>query len=304
MLVGIEVGVGKFFDFDVIKSVRAVFRVGDKESVGPLHGTEVARVTRLVAKPGYAVGTMTLKSGANADGVSLKFVRINGVSLAPNDTYESEWVGDPRPGDRTVQGDGRSVVLGICGKANAKDNTGLGLVLKTNGGSQPPPNLKSADPTVQGLIMGGQYDPAFREDAPEGGMLIGLEVGVGPVMNEDSVVSVRALYKTAKGEVQGTQRGPAVPRTTTIKAKEGYAIVQLKGFWSVRGCEGLCAIFMRLTPDGVDATDSYESEWVGRAAAKAKAVRVGAMHKQAVGIIGRVNQQRREVSGVGLLLKP
>ena len=39
----------------------------------------------MVAKPGYAVAAMNVKSGANADGLSLTFMRINGDRLDPKD---------------------------------------------------------------------------------------------------------------------------------------------------------------------------------------------------------------------------
>ena len=101
----------KFFNTDTVQAVRAVFRSGDKESLGPQHGTDLTRVTRLVAKPGYAIGAMTVKSGANADGLSVTFMRIKGDTLDPSDSYESEWVGDRRPGRKNVlKGNGRPVV--------------------------------------------------------------------------------------------------------------------------------------------------------------------------------------------------
>ena len=128
LLVGLEVGVGKFANVDVIQSIRAVFRVGKKESLGPQHGTNLTRVTRLVAKPGYAVGAITVRSGANADGLRLVFMRIKGNQLDPKDSYSSEWVGDTRPGQRYgLEGNGRPVV-GIVGTQNAQNNTGIGLL--------------------------------------------------------------------------------------------------------------------------------------------------------------------------------
>lgn len=129
LLVGLEVGLSKFFDIDVTMAVRAVFRSGEKESLGPQRGTDLSRVTRLVAKPGYAVGAVNVKHGANADGLSLTFMRIKGDALDPTDSYESEWVGDVRPGGKTLLTGGGKPVFGVAIKANAKNVTGLGLVL-------------------------------------------------------------------------------------------------------------------------------------------------------------------------------
>jgi hypothetical protein len=128
LLVGLEVGQGKFVNLDMVHSIRAVFRAGDKESLGEQHGTNLTRVTRLVAKPGYAVGAVTVKAGANVDGLAVTFMRIKGDKLDSTDSYESEWLGDNRPGPKTVlTGEGRPVV-GIVGKQSKENNTGLGLV--------------------------------------------------------------------------------------------------------------------------------------------------------------------------------
>ena len=129
LLVGLEVGLGKFFDIDVTQAIRAVYRSGEKDSLGPQRGTQLTRVTKLVAKPGYAIGAMTVKSGANADGLSVTFMRIKGAALDPNDSYESEWVGDTRPGGKTLLTGGGKPIFGIVVKATAKDVTGLGLIL-------------------------------------------------------------------------------------------------------------------------------------------------------------------------------
>jgi hypothetical protein len=132
LLVGLEVGLGKFLNIDVLHAVRAVFRAGDNESLGQQHGTNLTRVTRLIAKPGYAVGAMNVKTGANADGLSLTFMRIKGDTLDPSDSYESEWLGDPRPGGRTMLiGNGRPVV-GIVGTTSKENNTGIGLLFDRN----------------------------------------------------------------------------------------------------------------------------------------------------------------------------
>jgi len=132
LLVGLEVGLGKFVNLDLVHSIRAVFRAGKKESLGTQHGTNLAKVTRLIAKPGYAVGAMAVRAGANADGLALTFMRIKGDKLDPSDSYESEWIGDPRPGGRTVlTGNGRHVV-GIVGFQSKQNNTGIGLLFDRN----------------------------------------------------------------------------------------------------------------------------------------------------------------------------
>ena len=111
------------------QAIRPVYRAGsNKDTLGQQQGTKVNQVVRLVAKPGYAVGAVNVKAGGNADGLSVTFMRIKGNQLDPKDAYESQWVGDPRPGGRTLLGgDGRPVV-GIFGTKSKENTSGLGLI--------------------------------------------------------------------------------------------------------------------------------------------------------------------------------
>ncbi len=60
-------------------------------------------------------------------------MRIKGNQLDPTDSYESEWVGDPRPGGNKtyLTGNGRPIV-GIAGLKGRENNTGIGLLLDRN----------------------------------------------------------------------------------------------------------------------------------------------------------------------------
>ena len=104
LLVGLEVGVGRFFDNPVVKSARPIFRTGDKDTTGEWHGPNggevVKEVVKVVAKPGYAVGKITVRSGLGIDGLSITFMKVVNGKLDPTDNYESEWVGGKGGGGR------------------------------------------------------------------------------------------------------------------------------------------------------------------------------------------------------------
>jgi hypothetical protein len=107
-----------------------VFRVGDKDELGIQRGSELDRVVKVIAKPGYAVGAVTIKAGLTVDGLSVTFMKVKDGKLDPSDSYESEWVGGYGGGGPVkLAGDG-SAVIGIVGKANAQNATGLGLLVK------------------------------------------------------------------------------------------------------------------------------------------------------------------------------
>jgi predicted Zn finger-like uncharacterized protein len=130
LLIGLEIGLDKFVVEDVVYSVRPIYRVNNREEFGKQHGKKRDRVTKVVARPGYAVGAITIKAGLMVDGLSITFMKLKGAKLDPTDSYESEWVGGMGGGAPTKLGGDGSSVVGIVGHDNGDDATGLGLLLK------------------------------------------------------------------------------------------------------------------------------------------------------------------------------
>jgi hypothetical protein len=305
LLIGLEVGLGKFFDNDVVRAVRPIFRTaGGEEVLGKQHGTDTSRVVRVKAKDGYAVGALTAKAGLTVDGLGLTFLRVKEGRLDPDDFYKSEWVGGPGGGGpELLAGDGTPVV-GIVGKETPKDCTGLGL-LRSGPGKTGRPNLVVMPPPrgnrQQGnetKIMGGG-DAAFKDEAPPGGLLIGLEVGLGKFINNDVVHAVRPIFRTAAGEeVLGKQHGTDTSRVVRVKAKDGYAVGALTAKAGLT-VDGLAVKFMRVKGGKLDPGDSYESDWIGGPGGWGPELLAGD-GTPVVGIIGKEN--RKDCTGLGLLL--
>jgi hypothetical protein len=130
LLVGFEIGLGKFFDRDMIRAARPIYRTGDKEVLGTQYGTQLTKVVTIKAKPGYAVGAMAVKHGLGFDGMSVTFMKVSGDKLDPTDSYESEFVGSDEKKTPTKVTGGGLPVVGIVGKTNDKDMTGMGLLFK------------------------------------------------------------------------------------------------------------------------------------------------------------------------------
>ncbi|MGA2064245.1 MAG: trypsin-like peptidase domain-containing protein [Thermoguttaceae bacterium] len=131
VLVGFEVGLGKWATNDIIAAIRPIFRTrSGGEVLGKQHGTNTSRLLRVKAKSGYAVAGITVKSMLLVDGFSVTFMRYNGHVLSPAGSYESEWIGGPGGGRQTRLGGDGTLVIGLSGKENDKDCTGLGLVMK------------------------------------------------------------------------------------------------------------------------------------------------------------------------------
>jgi hypothetical protein len=154
-LIGFELGLGKFFDSDVIIAGRPIYRSNGVESFGAPQGTS-KEIRTIKAREGYAVGAMSLSTGLTVNGLSITYMRIAGDKLDPKDSYESEWVGiaGRRP-DAKLGGTG-SPIVGVVGKANAQTKylTGLGLIYGSaeSAGPRPPvgggfPNPPIGNPT-------------------------------------------------------------------------------------------------------------------------------------------------------------
>ena len=158
VLVGLEVGVGRWFNNPVIKSARPVFRTGGGDSLGAWHGPTgpdiVKEVVRAVARPGYAVAAVTVKNGSGTDGLSLTFMRVAADGrLDALDAYESEWLGGRGGGGPVrVGGDGTPVV-GLIGKARGDTLSGMGLAYREVTETPPAPvsplaSLPASPPVV------------------------------------------------------------------------------------------------------------------------------------------------------------
>jgi len=130
LLVGLEVGYGKAGNNPTVRTVRPIYRIDDKDSLGTQFGTPSGDVVKVVAKPGYAVGGITVKSGITVDGMSIKFMKVIEGKLDPKDSYESDWLGGKGGGNPVKIGGDGTLVKGLIGRANpgSKDVTGLGLL--------------------------------------------------------------------------------------------------------------------------------------------------------------------------------
>ena len=167
--------------------------------------------------------------------------------------------------------------------------------------------LREADPQTVAVssdgetpIFGGGGAPAFQDQAPGGGLLIGLEVGTEPGFGNEIIKSIRPIFRTASGEeIVGQQHGSEPKTLTRAKAKEGYAVggIIVKAGLVV---DGLSIVFMRLKGGELDPSDSYESVWFGGTGGRPK-TKLGCNGAPVIGIIGRSKSEH--CTGLGLLMK-
>jgi hypothetical protein len=131
ILIGLEAKFTKFGAHDIVRGVRPIYRVGDKEEFGKQFGGDLIGAVTLKAKTGYAVGAISGKAKLWCHGFSLTYMKVKSDgALDPKDSYESDWVGwnGSMPVTR-VSGNG-TPVRGIVGKIVGKETTALGLLFK------------------------------------------------------------------------------------------------------------------------------------------------------------------------------
>lgn len=311
MLIGLEIGVGKFGPWDTIKAVRPIYRVDGKEEFGKQHGTKPASPITIKAREGYALGAISCISGLNFDGFLLTFMRVKDGKLDPSDAYDSEWVGQVANKPRTRLGGDGTPVVGIAGRGTEREVNGLGLLFKGQEGlEQPIPakakgfeqqtTVKAEDRGKEPYIFGTIRDPRYKSVGPAGGVLIGLEAKFTKFGDRDIVRAVRPVYRVGDKEEVGPLTGADLDGALKLKAKEGYAVggMSAKAEW---WCHGFSLTYMKVKADGtLDPKESYESDWIGWDGPVPVARHTGE-GLPALGLVGKI--VGRDTTALGLLFK-
>jgi hypothetical protein len=130
LLIGFDLTYGKFRDSPTVTTFRPIFLTRTGRVLGTTHGNPGEDLIRVEAKPGYAVGAVTIKAGLGVDGMSVTFMEIGEGGLNPNRAYESEWLGGFGGGPETMLGGTGAPVVGIFGATAEGTSTfnGLGLI--------------------------------------------------------------------------------------------------------------------------------------------------------------------------------
>jgi hypothetical protein len=129
VLVGLRVGYVEAPGGRRIGSIQPIFQSGDTYSEGGSKGAPIPGETTLMARPGYAVGGVRVRSELIVDAIQVVFMKYKDGRLLPSDSYASDWLGDRRVGNlKYVTGEGKAVV-GIRGATDGKALNALGLVV-------------------------------------------------------------------------------------------------------------------------------------------------------------------------------
>jgi hypothetical protein len=130
LLTGFEITYGRSGNSPTVTTVRPIFLTRDGRLLGMTRGVPGDGLVRVEAKPGYAVGAVTIKAGGGVDGMSVTFMEIREEGLDPKRAYESPWLGGMGGGEKTKLVGSGAPIVGIFGATAEGTSTfnGLGLV--------------------------------------------------------------------------------------------------------------------------------------------------------------------------------
>jgi hypothetical protein len=113
ILVGLIVSQGTNWG-GAISAVQPIYQLESRYELGRRHGSAGGTEVRMLAKPGYAVAGLRVRSGLVLNALQLVFMRLEGKQLNPRDAYESSWVGADggRPTEFFAQGRALAGVFG------------------------------------------------------------------------------------------------------------------------------------------------------------------------------------------------
>ena len=124
-----RVGYVEIFGGPKVAMIQPIFQKGNTYIEGTRFGKDIPPEMTLVARPGYAVGTINTRTGLTVDAFQVVFVRLKDGHFDAKDFYNSDWLGDPRGGGPTTATGQGKLVVGIHGHSNGREINSLGVLV-------------------------------------------------------------------------------------------------------------------------------------------------------------------------------
>ncbi len=121
-----------------ILGILPIYQKGDKEIYGAAYGNMLVRTHMLVAKKGYAVGKLEVRSALELLSLKVVFMKVAGDHLDENDSYASDLAGADDNSWRKEVSTGGRLPVGLYGSENNKKLLhDFGLVVKMSDEDKP-----------------------------------------------------------------------------------------------------------------------------------------------------------------------
>jgi hypothetical protein len=141
VLVGFDVGLGKFVNDFTIKAIRPVYLKADGQVVSLSYGAvnrqrpgvrnsepTIVKWMSVRAKPGYAVGMVEFRMGLNLDSLRVTFQKLVGTTLDLDQAYTTAWIGRKEGKKPHVLDADGSPIVGVFGNHDDERIMALGFV--------------------------------------------------------------------------------------------------------------------------------------------------------------------------------
>ncbi len=150
--------------------------------------------------------------------------------------------------------------------------------------------------------VGGAWgNEPFQDVPPEGGLLIGFEVGFGKFTVEDVIDYLRPIYLTARGEKFGPPLGKPTQRMQTVKAKPGFAVAAIEALGG-GVLDALDLTYRPIGKNGLRREGEYRSGFVPDRKGQGK--RVDGEGAFVIGITGRTWREGKPTKVAPVLYRP
>jgi hypothetical protein len=196
----------------------------------------------------------------------------------------------------------------------------LGLLVSLSGPAQAQKEKKKVELDKETVALLAQVEEALKakdtrtdkthgggskpwDDAPsKPGFLIGMTVWPMVHNKKDIVHGIQPIYQTADGKKIGGTYGWIGTGAIKVLAKPGYAVGGLKMRTSFGTIEGMAITFFKITEEGLDKSDSYDSQWLG-SGDPTDATKVGLDGNPILGVHGMIHTDAKNSDfGIGLVI--
>jgi hypothetical protein len=297
VLVGLRCAKGKNWG-GALQAVQPIYQVGEGYALGQRHGIDGGDEHQLLAKPGYAVGSVNARAGLVLNALQLVYYRINGQKLDATDRYESELIGSEGGGPFQLDPQGKPITE-VFGTFH-EDIVSLGVTpveqldVALSAPTATPPDLWS-EPRP-GMIAGVAQGQAMTDTAPAGGVLVGVR-GYWDEEPQPTLRSLQPIYLAGDQYVFGKQVGEGGVNQTVLIARPGFRV----GGFEFLNLGDIVGFQLKYTPLGAGETAAekpYDSPWIGPdLSARAETAEAG--ERMAVGLVAYSGET---LQGLGLML--
>jgi hypothetical protein len=286
-----------------VQAIQPIYQVEDSYILGQLQGNPMSPAGvpfQVLAPPGWAIGQIKLRQGLLVDALCVVFHPVRGKGLDLEQSESSEWIGG-KGGNEKPLGSPGAFIVGLTGSYHEQHVLSLAVhqpAPELEAPQTPFPQLTYARNRVQSSpFLGSKPGTDFSDQAPEGGVLVGLILSQGKNWG-GALQAVQPVYQVEDRYELGQRHGSPGGNEVRVLARPGYAVGGLR-IRSGLVLNALQLVFGRLQGNKLNPRDTYESEWIGSDGGGAAEFLAGG--RALAGVFGNFKE---DLHGIGVAVIP